>query len=127
MGVLDTVSHTLRYVNAGHNPPILMKAGRDLHTLDPTGPVIGLLDDPDYGKGEAILSKGDVLVMYSDGVTEAMDPEGNLFGEERLIEVIRSHHTSSAGEMLTAIVQAVRAFAGTAPQSDDLTLIVVKR
>jgi serine phosphatase RsbU (regulator of sigma subunit) len=126
-GVLDTTSHTLHYVNAGHNPPVLMRAGKEMLTLDPTGPVIGLLDDPEYGQGEIILCPGDVLVIYSDGVTEAMDPDGNLFGEERLFEIIRAHHTSSAGEIITAIVQAVRTFAGTAPQSDDLTLIVVKR
>jgi len=126
-GVLDAPSGTLRYVNAGHNPPVLFRADLNLSTLDPTGPVIGLLDDPDYVQEEVTLSLGDVLVIYSDGVTEAMDPDGSLFTEERLYEVIRQHHLSPAEELVQAIVDAVRTFAGTAPQSDDLTLIVVKR
>ena len=126
-GVLDAPSGTLRYVNAGHNPPVLFRADLNLSTLDPTGPVIGLLDDPDYVQQEVPLSAGDLLVIYSDGVTEAMDPDGELFTEERLYEVIKQHHLSSAEELVQAIVEAVRTFAGTAPQSDDLTLIVVKR
>jgi len=99
----------------------------NLSTLVPTGPVIGLLDDPDYVQEEVTLSSGDLLVIYSDGVTEAMDPDGKLFTEERLYEVIQQHHLSSAEGLVQAIVEAVRTFAGTAPQSDDLTLIVVKR
>jgi len=126
-GVLDAQSCILRYVNAGHNPPVLYRAERKLSTLEPTGPVIGLLDDPDYSEGSVTLSPGDVLVIYSDGVTEAMDPDGKLFTEERLYEVIQQHHLSSAEGLMQAIVLAVRTFAGTAPQSDDLTLIVVKR
>jgi len=126
-GVLDAQSCILRYVNAGHNPPVLYRAERNLSTLEPTGPVIGLLDDPDYSEGSVTLSPGDVLVIYSDGVTEAMDPDGKLFTEERLYEVIQQHHLSSAEGLMQAIVLAVRTFAGTAPQSDDLTLIVVKR
>ncbi|MCA1917068.1 SpoIIE family protein phosphatase [Methanospirillum hungatei] len=126
-GVLDAQSCILRYVNAGHNPPVLYRAERNLSTLEPTGPVIGLLDDPDYSEGSVMLSSGDVLVIYSDGVTEAMDPDGKLFTEERLYEVIQQHHLSSAEGLMQAIVLAVRTFAGTAPQSDDLTLIVVKR
>ncbi|MBP7034970.1 MAG: SpoIIE family protein phosphatase, partial [Methanospirillum sp.] len=86
-GVLDAQSCILRYVNAGHNPPVLYRAERNLSTLEPTGPVIGLLDDPDYSEGSVTLSPGDVLVIYSDGVTEAMDPDGKLFTEERLYEV----------------------------------------
>jgi len=126
-GVLDAQSCILRYVNAGHNPPVLYRAERNLSTLEPTGPVIGLLDDPDYSEGSVTLSPGDVLVIYSDGVSEAMDPDGKLFTEERLYEVIQQHHLSSAEGLMQAIVLAVRTFAGTAPQSDDLTLIVVKR
>lgn len=126
-GVLDAQSCILRYVNAGHNPPVLYRAERNLSTLEPTGPVIGLLDDPDYSEGSVTLSPGDVLVIYSDGVTEAMDPDGKLFTEERLYEVIQQHHLSSAEGLMQAIVLAVRTFVGTAPQSDDLTLIVVKR
>lgn len=125
-GMLDEKTRTFSYVNAGHNPPVFLKADKTLQTLDPTGPVIGLIDTPEYGEKSIRLSHDDVLVIYSDGVTEAMDPEGQLFGEDRLHAIIKEHSSNHADEIMEMIIQAVRDFAREAPQSDDLTLLVLK-
>ena len=79
-----------------------------------------------YEAQERQLSPGDVLVLYTDGVTEAFNPDHEMFETERLVEVVRAHATASAQELVEAIEAAVTSFAGQAPQSDDLTLLVMR-
>ncbi|OPX63716.1 MULTISPECIES: PP2C family protein-serine/threonine phosphatase [unclassified Methanoregula] len=124
--LLDGGRQTLTYVNAGHNPPLLFHAGGTLDELTPTGPVIGLVDDPGYTQSCVQLKSGDILLMYTDGVTEAINSKSTMFSDERLRAVIRK----SAGLPASGIVRAVRAaiteFCGDAPQFDDITILVLR-
>ena len=115
----------ITYTNAGHNPPLLFRYDLEMF-LDDGGPPMGLFRDVTYREGQVQLEPGDVLLMFTDGVTEAADANQNLFGEERLRHVLRDHKDASAADLVGHIHAAIRAFTGDAPQSDDLTLVVVK-
>jgi sigma-B regulation protein RsbU (phosphoserine phosphatase) len=125
--VYDPQSRLLTYVNAGHNPPLLYNALTDEQDwLRPTDMIIGIMPERPYEAQERQLSPGDVLVLYTDGVTEAFNTEHEMFGEERLVETAHAHCRASAQELVEAIETEVAAFAGEAPQSDDLTLLVMR-
>jgi serine phosphatase RsbU (regulator of sigma subunit) len=125
--VLDGASGEVTYANAGHNPPVLMRASGEAEMVEGGGPVLGLLPMAPYHEMRARLEPGDTLALYSDGVTEANNTADEEFGEERLIEALRRNR----GEPAEAIVQAVRtalaAFTAKAPQTDDITLVIAKR
>ncbi len=125
-GVYEPTSHLLSYVNAGHNPPLVYNTlSGEQAWLKPSDMVVGLMPGRPFTAQERRLSEGDVLVIYSDGITEAFDPSHQLFGQERLVEAIHSPNLASAGQFLQAIEAAVTAFAASAPQSDDITLLVL--
>jgi serine phosphatase RsbU (regulator of sigma subunit) len=125
---LDTGSGKLAYANAGHNRPLwLQVATGELQELAARGIVLGVLYDLDLEECEIDVAPGDVLVFYTDGVTEAIDANHQLFGEDRLRAAVKANPEGSAQEVLEAIVQAVNTFTGNSPPSDDLTLFVVKR
>lgn len=126
-GVYEPESRLLTYVNAGHNAPMLYNAltGKQ-DWLNPTDMVIGLVPERPYEAQERQLSPGDVLVVYSDGITEAFNAEHKMFGKERLAETVCAHGSAPAQELLEAIEAAVTTFAGQAPQSDDITLLIMR-
>jgi serine phosphatase RsbU (regulator of sigma subunit) len=115
----------LRYCNAGHNPPFLVRAG-GLTRLDNGGTVLGLFDRGTFDMGEEQVVPGDVLVMFSDGVTEAENNEGEEFGDDRLAACLKGVRSRSATETLETIQRDLSAFCGTAAPRDDVTLMVVK-
>jgi len=126
-GFLDSANRKLTYVNAGHNPPIHFHAAdRTLHELPATGIAMGVLDDAAYTQESVELAVGDVLVLYTDGITEAEDVNLDMFGVERLEQVILASSGLPAHEICTAILGAVKAFTGDHPQSDDITLMVIR-
>ena len=117
------------YVNAGHNAPMLFHRGAGDDTLvrlEPGGTVVGLLEDAQYVQGRVQLRPGDVLVAFTDGISEAMNLEDEEWGEERLLEAIQSARGASAEELLKHLFEAATRFAGAAPQHDDMTLVVVR-
>jgi sigma-B regulation protein RsbU (phosphoserine phosphatase) len=124
--ILDGRQRVLTYVNAGHNSPLLRRADGTMEELLPTGPVIGLVDCPDYEQRSVTLNKGDLLVMYTDGVTEAINENEEMFSEERLRAVIQKSHALPAAEMVDTIRRAVESFCGTTPQFDDMTIMVLR-
>ena len=126
-GVLDAQDRSLTYVNAGHNPPLICR-GSDgsFSELPATGMAIGAVPDAAYDAGTAVLEPGDVLVLYTDGITEAENPAQEMFGEDRLREAIVGARMLSAAAIVAAILESVQAFSGSAPQSDDITLMVVR-
>jgi len=125
--VYEPQSRLLTYVNAGHNPPLLYNAlTGEQDWLQPTDMCIGVVPGRSFEAQECQLSPGDVLVLYTDGVTEAFNADKEMFGLERLIQVIRAHRTASAQELLEAIEAEVTAFTGEAPQSDDITLLIMR-
>src|SRR5208283_4783691 len=123
--VYDDESQRLRYVNCGHNPPILVRAGGAVEHLNATATVLGLFEEWDCSVAELELAAGDVLVIYTDGVSEASPNEEDEFGETRLIEVTRSHQQQSADEILDAVLASVQGFSH-GEQADDMTLIVAR-
>jgi sigma-B regulation protein RsbU (phosphoserine phosphatase) len=130
-GILDAATGTLTYANAGHNPPYLFsKDGSDaIQELDNTGPPLGLrmFKDVTWEQRTAQLAPGDVLVLYSDGITEAQDDQEEFFEEERLLEVGQASLGRSAQEVQDTILAEVDRFVGDAPQVDDITLMVLAR
>jgi sigma-B regulation protein RsbU (phosphoserine phosphatase) len=100
-GVYDPAAGTLVYLNAGHNPPFLLRAaGGEPERLEATGMLLGLFPDASYRKGEARLAPGDLLVVFSDGVSEAFNEEGEEFGEDRLLDVLRDRREDGGKEHL---------------------------
>ncbi|MFA4877828.1 MAG: SpoIIE family protein phosphatase [Methanoregula sp.] len=125
--ILDSEKRSLTYVNAGHNPPVICRAdGGRFDELPATGIAIGAMAGAEYTEQTVPLAPGDVMVMYTDGITEAENARLDMFGEERFREVIARSSTLSAQEITKQILEAVRYFCGDQPQSDDITLMVVK-
>ncbi|HJQ69662.1 MAG TPA: SpoIIE family protein phosphatase [Blastocatellia bacterium] len=150
----DEATRMLTYVNAGHNPPLLVRAAAraqeararaaagnvkslkaeikaeperpDISLLSTGGPIIGAFDTSDYEQETVAMYEDDLLVAYTDGVTEALNPDGEEFGEARLRQVIAAGAELSAHELTLNIVEAVREFCRDMPQQDDLTLVVMK-
>ena len=126
-GILDHTSHTFTYVNAGHNPPIVFHSHDGTFSeLAATGIAMGVITDAEYTAQEKPLVVGDVIVLYTDGITEAMNVREDMFGEERLYDVIRQSDGLRAEEILAKILTSVKEFTGEYPQSDDITLLVVR-
>jgi sigma-B regulation protein RsbU (phosphoserine phosphatase) len=127
LGVLDPASGGLAFCNAGHNPPYLVnRAGGVVPIQGPRGKPLGIRPTFPYQTGEFRLAPGERLFLFTDGITEAMDAAGELFGEERLEAALRSHSDAPAEAMVREVVGAVRAFAGTAPQADDIAALALR-
>jgi phosphoserine phosphatase RsbU/P len=126
----DEQRATLRYTNAGHNPPLLYRAqprnGPRIERLECGGTVLGLFSDAEYEDAELKLESGDVLAAFTDGLIEASNGHEEEFGEQRLIQVLTQHAHESAAAIEGHILQAVRAWTSDAEQADDLTLIIFK-
>jgi sigma-B regulation protein RsbU (phosphoserine phosphatase) len=123
--VYDNETRRLRYVNCGHNPPFLARADGSVERLAATATVLGLFEEWDCSVAELELAAGDVLVIYTDGVSEASPNEEDEFGEERLIAAARNGRERSADEILEAILSQVQEFS-QGEQADDMTLIVAR-
>jgi sigma-B regulation protein RsbU (phosphoserine phosphatase) len=125
--VLDGAGGELAYANAGHNPPVLMRASGVAEMVEGGGPVLGLLPMAPYREMRVRLDPGDVLALYSDGVTEADNTAGEEFGEQRLIEALRRNRAEPAETILQAVRAALAEFTAKAPQADDITLVIARR
>jgi serine phosphatase RsbU (regulator of sigma subunit) len=128
-GILDPVTGKLTYCNAGHNPPYLLSAQNShaVQTLGKTGMALGVTEDAAWTQGRVQLAPGDMLVFYTDGVTEAQNWQGAFFGEGRLIEIAQAKLGSPAQDVQDALILGIDDFVGDAPQFDDITLMVVVR
>jgi serine phosphatase RsbU (regulator of sigma subunit) len=118
---------TLEYASGGHNPPLLLRTstGESL-LLEEGGPIMGLVAGAEFSNTKITLEPGDILTLYTDGVTEQEDESGDEFSLDRLKKVILSKESEPAASMVTDIAEAVSTFAGTKEQSDDLTVVVAK-
>ena len=127
IAILDVESGAIQYVNAGHNPPILLNIdGTARYLRGISGPACGVMEDLTYDTLEMRLEPGESLVLYTDGVTEAMDPANEQFGEEPLLSSVAAESGARPREIIDNVTTAVRAHADDAPQSDDITMLVVK-
>jgi serine phosphatase RsbU (regulator of sigma subunit)/putative methionine-R-sulfoxide reductase with GAF domain len=126
--ILQPNSAEVSYVNAGHMPPLLVRAtDGSTEELRTNGMALGVLPDLEFEERTAHLAPGDTLILYTDGVIEASNAGQEMFGKERLIETVRTHHHESAQKMAKTLNDTISAFVGEAPQFDDLTLVVAKR
>jgi phosphoserine phosphatase RsbU/P len=128
-GYFDPQRSTIQYINGGHLPPLLLRKVNgelEIHRLETGGPVMGLLPGANFQQGEEFVAPGDLLVAFSDGVIEATNPEGEEFGDKRLLSVIKEFWDASATDVRNAIHARLKGFTGDTPIVDDQTLIVVR-
>ncbi|MBX3299222.1 MAG: SpoIIE family protein phosphatase [Acidobacteria bacterium] len=124
---LDPASARLRFINAGHNPPLIARTSGEIELLESGGLPLGLMTIAQYEPGEITLEKGDAIVVYSDGVSEANNLAEEEFGLERLRAVVKNNLSRSASGIRDKVESALSEFTGTAPANDDITLVIVKR
>jgi len=125
-GVLDLKNKTFTFTNAGHNFPLLLNQDGNFKTLEKGGTILGMLHNMGYEEETLLLNPGDLLFLYTDGITEAMNDKEEMFEEERLLDLLKANQKSSAEKLSRKIVDDVLSFQGTQPQSDDLTLVLIK-
>jgi len=124
-GVLDIETGALRYCNAGHNPPYVLRAAGGIETLSATGIPFGVMEDMPYRIAEIQLEAGDTLFLFSDGITEAFNPEGEEFGTLRLETALQAARGKAAAALVADVLAATTAFAAGAEQSDDITALAL--
>jgi len=124
---LDLGASTLTYVNAGHNEPMLMRAGGGLERLAEGGLPLGIMRGAAYQSGETVLGAGDRLVIFTDGVAEAEDASANEFGEPRLLTALQLGRSIPPAQALNGLMTSIEAFVGHAPQHDDITCLILDR
>ena len=125
--VVDTASGKIRFASAGHEPPLVARFRGGIDALDVPGPILGAFGDATFDEGTAELRRGDALLLYTDGLTEARDVERRFYGEDRLLETLGAVCGKAAEEIKQTIVDDAHRFRGSADAHDDLTLLVVER
>jgi serine phosphatase RsbU (regulator of sigma subunit) len=125
--ILNPINHSLVYANAGHNFPFIITAKGEQRLLKENGIILGCMESFDFSQETLTMAPGDCLVIYSDGISEAVDPSGEEFGEDRLISVVKEHIEKGTVELTKKIIAIVQKHAGEHGQWDDITLVIVKR
>jgi sigma-B regulation protein RsbU (phosphoserine phosphatase) len=124
---IDPGKRLLTYVNCGHNSPFWYKAReKDISELPSTGSVVGINSSLQWEQKQIQIEKGDVIVLYTDGITEGFNEEEQEFGDERLKAILNANAHKSPAEILTEIQASLNTFVGSAPQSDDRTIVIIK-
>ncbi len=127
LGILDMVTGEMVYCNAGHNPPLVVRAGGHVDELAGGGPILGILPTVSYREHRCRIDPGDMIVLYSDGVTEAANAAEEEFGEQRLARLLVGLRDEPARTVIEKVNRAIVEFTGGAPPADDLTLVVARR
>jgi sigma-B regulation protein RsbU (phosphoserine phosphatase) len=125
-GVLEPSSGNLTYINGGHEPPAIIGPDGVKERLAPTGPAVGMMPNLSFETKRTTFDPGDLLVAFTDGVTEARSPDGDFFGEERMLELLVDS-VASADTLLNRIAATLGEHTSGTVQSDDITLLVVRR
>jgi sigma-B regulation protein RsbU (phosphoserine phosphatase) len=117
----------LRYVNAGHNPPFVMQKSGEIGYLDSCGLCLGMLPSVTYDLRSQAIGPGDILLLFTDGITESRNKDNEEFGVERLTAIIQKSRKASAFDLTRAILDGLNEFTAKADPADDRTLVVIKR
>jgi sigma-B regulation protein RsbU (phosphoserine phosphatase) len=125
-GILNTVNHELTFSNAGHDHPFLFYK-KKVKRLETGGIILGFMDAAEYEEDKCIMEKDDVLFVYSDGLTEAMNKNEEEFGEERLEQLFKDSLSLNSKDIIDKVISEIKEFAGDVPQMDDMTIVVIKR
>lgn len=126
-GVLQRRTGRFTYANCGHNPPLLLRSDGSTARLDRGGTVLGIIAGAGFEAVSEVVGPGDILVLFTDGVTEVTDPHGLEYGTERLLQTLRQNAGGSAQEMIDAVTKSTRFFSRADGYEDDFTLVIVKR
>jgi sigma-B regulation protein RsbU (phosphoserine phosphatase) len=131
-GILDRRRSIFTSTNAGHNQPLLFRSDGRIERLGEGGLILGFQPDVQYDQQTVVIRPGEVIVLYTDGITEAADPSSemvadDLFGVERLVDIIQANLNNSAREIQSSILEAISEHTKNAPQYDDITLVIIKR
>ena len=126
-GILNLQTGRIIYTNAGHNPPILIKASGEIIRLTEGGIVLGFMPDWEYKQAELDFDSGDILIGYTDGITESMNEQGEEFGEQRLIDLIISNRGLNIYKLKDKILEELHTFSGEKMSRDDITLILIEK
>jgi len=126
-GLLEPLSGEFGFANCGHNPGLLLRRGGGRDMLPSGGPALGMWRDASFTPGSASVRPGDTLVLYTDGVVEVTNPSGDMFGVDRLEEVIRRRSGDSSRDLVRAVVDTTRTFSGRPGYEDDFTLVIIRR
>ncbi|HEX9740904.1 MAG TPA: GAF domain-containing SpoIIE family protein phosphatase [Ignavibacteriaceae bacterium] len=126
-GIIDSSKNELSYCNGGHNNPFFFSHDNKLTTLDKGGLIVGIMPSVIYEEDTIPFNSGDLLVIFSDGITEAMNNTEEEFGEQRLIDVILQNKNEPAKDLIEIIIKKVQEFSGIQSQMDDITLVIIKR
>ena len=116
----------LTYVNAGHDPPILLHRNLDLTRLEAGGPPVGLLPQASYEGASVEVKQGDLLLLFTDGISEAMNAADEEWGEERMLCVLKNSSAAKLASIASTLFYAADEFTGSAPQHDDMTLVIAR-
>jgi serine phosphatase RsbU (regulator of sigma subunit)/pSer/pThr/pTyr-binding forkhead associated (FHA) protein len=126
-GDLNAEQHVLTYSNAGHNPPLLIRKDGSLTSLEAGGPPVGITAGRDFPEDSVEIRPGDVLVVFSDGISEAINSEEQPFRLDELVQTVRDNPTADAAKLRDRIDETILSFMGDTPPQDDMTLMIVKR
>ena len=126
VAMVDGLTGEIAYVNGGHNPPYLLRADGTLETLSVGGLLLGVFPEAVYETASITLKAGDVLTLYSDGVTEARNPEGEEYGEERLGAFLLAHQSNQPEELVNALIGEIQKFTNAAQLADDVTVVDIR-
>ena len=127
IAIINLKTGQIRYANGGHNPPIILPAGQEpYYKKNLSGPIVGAIDDIPYTEIQLALKPQDAVFLYTDGVTEAMNPDKEQFSEERLIGEVTAHKDEHCANVVKNVLEKVKAHARTAPQSDDITVLMLR-
>jgi sigma-B regulation protein RsbU (phosphoserine phosphatase) len=124
--VYDEADHSLTYTNAGHLSPLLVRGGQVI-LLEPTGTVVGAFPFAVYQEKTVTLEHGDMLVAYTDGLVEPENAYGEMYGEERLTELLLKYHLADSSEIIARAMEAVVQWTGSTELQDDMTMVVARR
>jgi sigma-B regulation protein RsbU (phosphoserine phosphatase) len=127
LAVLDPVTGGLRYANAGHNPPILISAAQGIKSLNNTGMPLGIDEENNWGQDDIVIHPGEMLLMYTDGVTDAQNSDGEFIDKKIIITTAQQSIGKTVADIQQEILDKVHKFVGDAPRFDDLTLVILGR
>ncbi len=126
-GILDSSKSIFHFSNAGHNPPFLIDSAKKVTRLTKGGTVLGFMEDYQFEEDSIKLNAGDMVIIYSDGITEALNKNNEEFGEDRLFVALTENIKSTADTLIEKVFDAVKIFVKDVPQSDDITIVVIKK
>ncbi len=126
-GILDTIENTFHFSNAGHNPPFLIDSAKKVTRLTKGGTVLGFMEDYQFEEDSIKLNASDSVIICSDGITDQLNKKDKEFGADRLLAILTENLKSTADTLIEKVFEAVKSFAKEVPQSDDITMVVIKK